>query len=108
MGFLGSSVIVYWGQKVQTIAWTMGFLFAPFSAVYYPLSQLPGWVQKIALWLPTTYVFEGMRTVIFTGKLDIVILAKSLGLNVIYLIGSLILFRFMFEKSRAKGLARLE
>lgn len=108
MGFLGSSIIVYWGQKVQTMAWTMGFLFAPFSAVYYPLSQLPEWVQRISLWLPTTYIFEGMRAVISTGTLDLSMLVKSLSLNVIYLIGALLLFRYMFEKSRAKGLARLE
>lgn len=108
MGFLGSSIIVYWGQKVQTMAWTMGFLFAPFSAVYYPLSQLPLWVQRISLWLPTTYIFEGMRTVLTTGQLDVVVLVKSFTLNVIYLIGALMLFRYMFEKSRVKGLARLE
>lgn len=108
MGFLGSSIIIYWGQKVQTIAWTMGFLFAPFSAVYYPLSQLPAWVQRISMWLPTTYVFEGMRAVVLTGKLDTVVLMKSFALNGLYLAGALILFSFMFEKSRAKGLARLE
>lgn len=108
MGFLGSSVIIYWGQKVQTVAWTMGFLFAPFSAVYYPLSQLPPWVQRISLWLPTTYIFEGMRTVLATGTLDTSVLTKSLILNVVYLIGAIVLFRYMFEKSRKKGLARLE
>ncbi len=108
MGFLGSSVIIYYGQKVQTVAWTMGFLFAPFSAVYYPLNQLPEWVQKISLWLPTTYIFEGMRAVIQTGTLDLSYLVKSFVLNIIYLIGSLFLFSFMFEKSRNKGLARLE
>jgi ABC-2 type transport system permease protein len=108
MGFLGSSIIIYYGQKVQTIAWTMGFLFAPFSAVYYPLDQLPAWVQRISLWLPTTYIFEGMRAVIFTGRLDMTMLLKSFLLNIIYLVGALKLFAFMFEKSRAKGLARLE
>lgn len=108
MGFLGSSVIIYYGQKVQTIAWTMGFLFAPFSAVYYPLDQLPTWVQKISLWLPTTYIFEGMRTVIFTGRLDPMMLVKSFALNTIYLSGALFLFSIMFEKSRKKGLGRLE
>ncbi len=108
MGFLGSSVIVYWGQKVQTIAWTMGFLFAPFSAVYYPLEQLPAWVQKVSVWLPTTYVFEGMRATLKTGQLDTSMLIKSFAFNSIYLTGALLLFRFMFEKSRTKGLGRLE
>lgn len=108
MGFLGSSVIIYWGQKVQTIAWTMGFLFAPFSAVYYPLSQLPTWVQHVSVFLPTTYIFEGMRAVIATGNLDTIVLIKSFALNSIYLFAAILLFRMMFEKSRNKGLSRLE
>ena len=60
MGFLGASLIMLGGTRVQTIAWTMGFLFAPFSAVYYPLTVLPSWAQTVAHAL-TTYVFEGMR-----------------------------------------------
>jgi len=108
MGFLGAAVIIYYGQRVQTLAWTMGFLFAPFSAVYYPLESLPGWVQNIAQWLPTTYVFEGMRAILFRGEMPVDMLVKSLALNVMYLILSLAFFVFMFRKSREKGLARLE
>ncbi|HZZ98540.1 MAG TPA: ABC transporter permease [Candidatus Saccharimonadia bacterium] len=108
MGFLGASIIIYWGQKVQTIAWTTGFLFAPFSAVYYPLSVLPGWIQRIGLALPMTYVFEGMRSILTTGTMPIDMLFKSFALNILYLILAMLLFSFMFEKSRAKGFSRLE
>ncbi|HAV15053.1 MAG TPA: ABC transporter [Candidatus Pacebacteria bacterium] len=69
MGFLGSSFIIIGGTRVQTIAWTMGFLFAPFSAVFYPVSVLPVWAQMISRVLPTTYVFESMRTVLATGAI---------------------------------------
>lgn len=108
MGFLGSSFIIYYGNKVQTLAWTMGFLFAPFSAVYYPLSSLPGWIQKIAMLLPTTYVFETMRDVISGQGVRTNYLLLSLFLNLIYLALSISLFIFLFEKSREKGLSRLE
>jgi ABC-2 type transport system permease protein len=108
MGFLGASIIIYWGQKVQTIAWVTGFLFAPFSAVYYPLSVLPGWIQSISLTLPMTYVFEGMRSILMTGSMPIEMLVKSFALNILYLVLSMWLFAFMFEKSRAKGFSRLE
>lgn len=108
MGFLGSSVIIYYGQKYQTLAWTMGFMFAPFSAVYYPLDSLPGWIQSIGRLLPTTYIFEGMRKILFQGQMPLDYLLKSLLLNLIYLTLSLSFFIFMFHKSRAKGLSRLE
>ena len=119
MGFLGAAFIIYYGQRVQTLAWTMGFLFAPFSAVYYPLESLPRWVQSIAQWLPTTYVFEGMRAILFAGDSGVAgingsntilieMLMKSLVLNIVYLTLSLMFFVFMFRKSREKGLARLE
>ena len=108
MGFLASSMIVYWGTRIQTLAWTTGFLFAPFSVIMYPLSSLPDWVQKVAMLLPTTYIFEGMRAVIATGSMPYDLLLKSIVLNVAYLTGSILIFAKMFEKSRAKGLSRLE
>jgi len=108
MGFLGAAFIMYYGNKVQTLAWTMGFMFAPFSAVYYPLSSLPNWIQNISKFLPTTYVFEGMRSIINDQGLPLDMLLKSLGLNILYLTLAISFFVFMFEKSRGKGLARLE
>lgn len=108
MGFLGSAFIIYWGQKVQTIAWTMGFLLAPFSAVYYPLSVLPESVRYISSALPMTYVFEGMRSILLTGVMPLDMLVKSFALNALYLTLAIVFFKFMFEKSREKGLSRLE
>ena len=108
MGFLGASLIMWGGTKVQTIAWTMGFLFAPFSAVYYPLYVLPDWVQKIAHMLPMTYVFEGMRMVILNGTFSWDYIMKSAVLSLFYLTLAILLFLFVCEKSREKGYARLE
>lgn len=106
-GFLGASMIVYWGQKVQNLPWIMAFVFAPISAVYYPISTLPLWAQKIALCLPLPYIFEGMRMVLSTGTMPYSNLLMSFVLNVFYLVLSICLFKHMFEKSRAKGLDRL-
>ncbi len=108
MGFLASGLIIYYGHKIQTIAWSMGFLFAPFSAVYYPLTVLPPAVQAVSRLLPMTYVFEGMREIINTGTMRLDYLLISLGLNLLYLLLSLAFFVFMFSRSRVKGLARLE
>jgi len=108
LGFLASSMIVYWGHKVEFFAWMIGGLFMPFSAVFYPVSTLPLWGQNIAWCLPTTYIFEGMRTTLYTGIFPAHYFWISLGLDLIFLTAAIFLLRFMFHKSRRKGLARLE
>ena len=45
MGFAASGVIIYYGRRLQSVAWMAGFALAPFSAVYYPVDVLPGWAQ---------------------------------------------------------------
>ena len=108
LGFLAASIIVYWGQQVEALAWMIGFVFAPFSAVFYPVAILPQWAQVIAYCVPTTYVFEGMRSILQTGTFALNDFLISFGLNTIYLMLTVILFNHMFHKSRVKGLARLE
>jgi ABC-2 type transport system permease protein len=108
LGFLGASFIIYWGMQLEALAWMIGFLFAPFSAVFYPVHVLPEWARCVSWCLPTTYIFEGMRSVLATGEFPMANFVTSIGLNILYLTLSLCLFKFMFNKSLAKGLARLE
>jgi ABC-2 type transport system permease protein len=107
VGFLAASAIVYWGHQVEMIAWMLPFVFAPFSAVFYPLSTLPAWAQAIAHILPTSYTFEGMRTILSQGQFSLSNFMMSLALALIYLALAVALFRWVFAKSREKGLGRL-
>lgn len=108
LGFLTAAILVYFGQRMQMLAWMMGYGFLPFSAVFYPLSALPSWAQVIAKSLPMSYIFEGMRRVLQEHIFPWKEFLMSVSLNLVYLFGALVLFYFLFEKSRAKGLARLE
>jgi ABC-2 type transport system permease protein len=108
LGFISASLIIYWGMQLEALAWMIGFLFAPFSAVFYPVDALPEWARTIAWCLPTTYIFEGMRSILARGGFPIGYFFTSISLNIFYLILSLTLFHWMFKKSVAKGLARLE
>lgn len=108
LGFFSSAIIVRYGQRVQMLAWMMAYLIAPFSAVYYPVSALPTWGQKIAYALPTTYIFEGMRQVLYDGTFSLRDFGFSIVLNIIYLSVSIAFFYWMFTKSKEKGLARFE
>ncbi len=108
MGFTSSALIIYYGRRLQNLAWMLGYALAPFCAVFYPVDALPGWAQAVAAGLPMTYVFEGMRQILRGGPLPYTALWISLGLNVLYLALSIVFFGWMFERSRAKGLGRLE
>lgn len=108
LGFLSAAVMVYFGQRVQMLAWMTAYIFMPFSAVFYPVSALPVWAQWVAKALPMTYTFEGMRTALQSNTFSWPDFGISIVLNVVYLIGTMALFRKLFEMSRAKGLARLE
>ncbi len=108
IGFFAASVIIYWGQRLQMIAWMTAYIFLPFFAVFYPVEALPSWAQKIAWCLPPTYIFEGMRTLLKGGAFPTYSFLMSLILNILYLSIAIVLFKKTFEKSREKGLARLE
>lgn len=108
VGFISSGLVIYWGHKVEMFAWMLPFLFAPFSAVFYPVHVLPAWAQVISWCLPTTYVFEGMRQILSGSTFPMGYFWISLVLNLVFLFGSILFFRAMFQKSLIKGLARLE
>jgi ABC-2 type transport system permease protein len=107
-GLLSGAVVIYWGQRFQMLAWMVPYIFAPFSAVLYPVAALPTWAQPIAWSLPTTYVFEGIRHILTEHIFPAKYFWISMGLNAIYFFLALALFKLAFELSRAKGLARLE
>ena len=109
VGIFVTALILYFGKQIQTLGWGFIVLLSPLSCVYYPLSSLPLILQKIALFLPTTHVFEGMRSVLVGADFSIEHILWAFGLNIIYLILSGLFFRFMFEKAREKGrLVKLE
>jgi ABC-2 type transport system permease protein len=86
------------------LAWGIPFLIQPVAAVFYPLDVLPGWLQPIARAVPATHVFEGMRAVLLGQGLSWHHLGWAFGLNVIYLTGGGLFFRWMYAIARDKGL----
>ena len=78
------AVMFRFGSSAESLTWALPFLFTPFSGVYYPISALPLWAQTISHVLPTSYVFEGMRQVIFSGSFDAVKLLYGFGFALAY------------------------
>lgn len=103
LGIFTSSLVIRWGHAAEALIWGVPFLIQPISAIFYPLSILPHWLQIVSKCLPSSYVFEGMRAVIQTGYLPQGYFVTSLGLNVIYILFSAAFFRWMYEQARAAG-----
>lgn len=106
LGFIVSGLILSYGSKVQTLVWVTGWAISPFCAIYYPVSTLPEWAQKIAYFTPPSYIFEGMRQVINEGKFDLNKLIIPTILTLVYLVLSLIYVKGSFNKLMNKGLVR--
>ncbi len=104
IGIITTALIMRFGQQAEVLAWGIAFLFQPISAVFYPVSVLPEWLRFIASFIPASYVFEGMRSVLFSERFDLVNLAISSGLNVLYLIISLFFFYNIYNSVRNMGL----
>ena len=107
IGFLISSVILRYGTRVQTLAWSFTWLLSPFSAIYYPLEILPGWAQVISYFVPMSYVFEEGRNLLYNGVVDYNKLLICFGLNIVYLILTLLLFKNSFKSVLDKGLVKV-
>ncbi len=104
IGILTTALILRFGQEAEVLAWALGFLFMPVSAVFYPVSVLPSFLQVIARFVPASYVFEGMRAVISNGGFPLGDLLRSSGLNAFYIIFAFLFFRWNFDIVKRKGL----
>jgi ABC-2 type transport system permease protein len=104
LGLAISSLVLRFGLGAESLAWVGVFIIAPVSGIYYPVSTLPGWLQTIALALPSSHVFEGMRAVLADGVFRMDLFMIAAGLNVIYMIVGVAIFLATFRLARKKGL----
>jgi ABC-2 type transport system permease protein len=87
----------------ESLAWTVIFALAPLSCVYYPVSTLPGWLQPFAWALPSTYVFEGMRDVLFSGDFRLDYFVTALALDLVMIALGAFIFFLAFRDARRRG-----
>lgn len=108
IGLFVSGLIVRFGTRIQTLAWSGIYLLAPFSAIYYPLSALPEWAQKVSWWIPMSHVFGYMRSSLMSGSANLIDLVTPLLLTLIYIGVAIVWFNKSMDASRKIGLSRLE
>lgn len=104
VGIVTTAIILRYGQEAEVLAWGIAFLFQPVSAVFYPVSVLPGWLQTVAWYVPSSHVFEGLRHVITHGTLPMHYVIWAALLNVLYLIAAITFFSWNFKMVMKQGL----
>ena len=103
LGLAISAIVLRHGLGGESIAWLAVFVLAPVSAVYYPVTTLPAWLQVIAMALPSAHVFEGMRAVMFDGSFPTRHLLIAVALNGVYLAFGAAVFLYAFRGARQRG-----
>jgi ABC-2 type transport system permease protein len=104
LGLAASAFTMLFGFAAEPLVMVAPFLLMPVSAVFYPVSILPGWLQPIALSIPTGIVFEDMRAILM-GDASIAWrdLPKLLLMNAVYGAIAIAFFNYMFHRARISG-----
>jgi ABC-2 type transport system permease protein len=103
LGLISAGVILRYGLGAEELAWSLAFLLLPLCCVYYPVSVLPSGLQVVALALPPTHVFEGMRSILLHNTFDPTELWWALSLNAVYLLVGYIVFSRFLASARVNG-----
>jgi ABC-2 type transport system permease protein len=103
IGLVANGVVIRYGLGAESFTWVAVFFLLPISCVYYPLSTLPPWLQPIAASLPATHVFEGLRALLIEARFRGDLMLMAFGLNVLYLTGAYLIFRYFFWRARVSG-----
>ena len=103
LGLIAAGVILRYGLGAEELAWSLAFLLLPLCCVYYPVAVLPEWLQTIALALPPTHVFEGMRSILIDKTFDAAQVWWALGLNAVYLAIGYATFSWFLSSARENG-----
>ncbi len=97
----GGGILV--GREYDFFAWSALQAFILFSAPFFPVSSLPPVMQSIAIVMPYTAVFEGLRAVVSTGSLPLSLALRSVALPLIYLLIMIPFYHFSFRRGQKTG-----
>ena len=104
LGITGIGIVLRYGPTAEWFIWPMPMVLAPFAAVFYPVSALPGWMQAIAHILPASYVFEGMRSVLAGHSGEWNMIAIGFALAIFYILLACWYFQRMYLRAVRTGL----
>ena len=103
LGFAILGFTIRFGPSFEILAWSIPVLFQPLSAVFYPVEILPAVLEKMAFFLPTMHLFEGMRSVLLRNHFSTEHILWATLLNLGYFSLGLLFFYWMVRVARKRG-----
>ena len=103
LGLLICGVVLRNGLGAESLAYSVMIVLLPLSCVYYPVGILPVWMQPMAWILPTTYVFEGLRSILLDHAFRGDLMLECVALNLVYLLLGFAAFLLLLRSARHNG-----
>jgi ABC-2 type transport system permease protein len=104
IGLMVVAMVLRYGLGAESLAWAVIFAIMPLCGVFYPIEVLPQWLQPLALALPASHVFEGMRAVMVEGVFRMDLLQRAVILDIVYLGAGVGVFMLAFRVARRRNL----
>jgi ABC-2 type transport system permease protein len=108
LGVLSAACIVVW-KRGDPIPWLIGAASWLLGGVFYPVDQLPSWLQGFSWFLPITYALEALRPALLGGVGFVEVLRRAtplLLLAAVLVPSSLLAFTWAIERARREGTLR--
>ena len=103
IGLVTTACILRWGPPAEALAWAIPGIIQPLSAVFYPISVLPQWLQPVAVCFPASHVFEGMREILAKHSMSPSHLFYAFTLNVVYMVAAAYIFKICLDGAKMRG-----
>lgn len=104
LGIVAGAVVLRLGPASEWFVWPLPALITPFAGVFYPVETLPEWMQVVAVLLPPSYVFEGMRAVLAGAPVSAGTLLGSGALALGYILLACWMFAGVYRHAVRTGL----
>lgn len=104
LGIVSCAMVLRFGPAAEWFIWPIPAILSPFIGVFYPLSVLPVWMQRIGAILPPSYVFEQVRHLIQGQPVSLHALGMAWFLALVGLGLSFIVFVRVYKEATRIGL----
>ena len=103
LGMISCAIVLRLGPTAEWFAWPIPAVIQPLVGVFYPIAVLPLWAQIIAKFLPPSYVFESLRTILTGGAVPWGMLAVAFLLSVLYMFLAGAIFTYTYRWALKTG-----
>lgn len=105
LGILSASFVMVF-KKGDPVNWIFASMSQILGGLFFPVSVLPGWLQKLSYFLPVTHSLEGMRLALLKGYSLLALMPNIVALTVFSIImlpTSVFVFKYAVRKAKIDG-----